>query len=171
MNLSSMFEAQQRLDDRIVSEKNLDVDAILPYRIFSMAKELTELAQELQGEWKFWKSNVTHDRFKILEEYVDGLHFLLGLGNFLGYHKQTIELIQGATTFYHLPDPNRNVFYQLVQVDMELADMYEQPKRNYPNLFFTYYTLGRVLDFTDEEIEAAYFAKNKVNHERQDNGY
>jgi dimeric dUTPase (all-alpha-NTP-PPase superfamily) len=32
-------------------------------------------------------------------------------------------------------------------------------------------SLGEFLGFTGEEIEQAYFAKNKINHVRQETGY
>jgi len=42
---------------------------------------------------------------------------------------------------------------------------------HYEEIFFSYLTLGYMLGFTWGDIEGAYLEKNKVNHERQLNGY
>lgn len=41
----------------------------------------------------------------------------------------------------------------------------------YSELLGRYLALGEMLGFTWEEIETAYYEKNKVNHVRQDTGY
>jgi dimeric dUTPase (all-alpha-NTP-PPase superfamily) len=38
-------------------------------------------------------------------------------------------------------------------------------------LFAAYLNLGEMLGFTEEQIEQAYFEKNKINHQRQEVGY
>ena len=39
------------------------------------------------------------------------------------------------------------------------------------DLFHFLISIAQVLDMTPEDVHAAYLAKNKVNHERQDSGY
>jgi len=48
---------------------------------------------------------------------------------------------------------------------------YEPIIDNYEKLFSHFLLLGRKLDFTEEEIFESYLEKNKINHQRQDEGY
>lgn len=41
----------------------------------------------------------------------------------------------------------------------------------YVVVFNNFLSLGEMLGFTWEEIEQAYYDKNKINHQRQENGY
>jgi dimeric dUTPase (all-alpha-NTP-PPase superfamily) len=48
----------------------------------------------------------------------------------------------------------------------------QQITQNGINLFYyCFFGLGEMLGFTWDEIEQAYFAKNKINHVRQETGY
>ncbi|MED4886180.1 dUTP diphosphatase [Lysinibacillus fusiformis] len=48
----------------------------------------------------------------------------------------------------------------------------ENPKHHwYDSVFEGFINLGIALGFTWEQVEEAYYAKNKVNHERQNAGY
>ena len=42
---------------------------------------------------------------------------------------------------------------------------------HYKVAFSRFMELGSILGFTTEEIEEAYYSKNKINHERQENDY
>jgi len=42
---------------------------------------------------------------------------------------------------------------------------------HYNKLFNQFLLLGKKLDFTEEEIFESYLEKNRINHQRQDEGY
>ncbi|WP_176714346.1 dUTP diphosphatase, partial [Limosilactobacillus reuteri] len=49
---------------------------------------------------------------------------------------------------------------------------YNNPSHgNYGRIIMVFLGLGKLLGFTWDEIEQAYFKKNEVNHKRQDSGY
>lgn len=56
MNLNELFELQAKLDDRIVKEKGLYGEDLLPKKILALQVELGELANEWRG-FKFWSNN------------------------------------------------------------------------------------------------------------------
>lgn len=56
MNLSKLFETQRKLDERIVKEKGLEGQDLLPMKILALQVELGELANEWRG-FKFWSEN------------------------------------------------------------------------------------------------------------------
>ncbi|OLN21198.1 hypothetical protein BTO30_16240 [Domibacillus antri] len=108
------------------------------------------------------------DRNPLLEEYVDCLHFILSIVIELGHEKleywewpHEFEITAG---FIGLAGRSRdiNMFWDLEgAVDIVHTE----------NLLSQFVALGKKLSFTWEQIEEAYFAKNAVNHQRQESGY
>ncbi|GAA5417961.1 hypothetical protein Pryu01_03039 [Paraliobacillus ryukyuensis] len=112
-------------------------------------------------------SGVSGVRNPLLEEYVDCLHFILSIGNDLEVQKvieiditdirTTVDINGGILSGF-------KILYGLSSLDwldeydwLELAEYFNG--------------LGAMLGFTEEQIEEAYFSKNKINHERQENAY
>ncbi|MGQ8924303.1 dUTP diphosphatase, partial [Bacillus halotolerans] len=100
MNLQKMFEMQKALDERIIKEKGLEGQDLLPNLILALQVELAECANEWRG-FKHWsndrepriclidkKGQTAKEYYKnpLLEEYVDCLHFILSIGNRLGWN-------------------------------------------------------------------------------------
>lgn len=185
MNLTKLFKIQAELDEKIVKEKGLEGQDLLDKKVLALQVELGELAQNWRG-FKYWSEDQeprTH-KFKLvesetehgekvvtptpynplLEEYVDCLHFLLSIGNDLGVnrieqkHKHRYDI---ETAFIHL--------FMGVGVISTRRDSVQED--NYKMTFSLFLRLGELLGFTWEEIEQAYYEKNKENHERQENGY
>ncbi|KYG89015.1 hypothetical protein A0U40_13390 [[Bacillus] sp. KCTC 13219] len=112
----------------------------------------------------------------LLEEYVDCLHFILSIGlelNKLYGFEPIVDFENGK----HLNDITKqfnNVFSNVSSLYMtEEDEFYDNEDRQgiYEELFELFIHLGQSLGFVWEEVEQAYFAKNKTNHERQLNGY
>jgi dimeric dUTPase (all-alpha-NTP-PPase superfamily) len=97
----------------------------------------------------------------LLEEYVDCLHFVLELGLELGFENR--NPIPSAAFD---PLEEFQTMYRCVTI-FEL----EPDEMNYIILLNEFLSLGESLGFTWQEIEQAYFAKNKINHVRQETGY
>lgn len=99
----------------------------------------------------------------LLEEYVDCLHFLLSIGNMLNIKK----VLPSA-----LPDEEvLDLFNYLFHHIHLLRDVECQGIHFYSMAFREFVMLGEKLGFSWEEVEQAYFEKNKTNHERQNTGY
>jgi dimeric dUTPase (all-alpha-NTP-PPase superfamily) len=194
MHLAPLFEKQKELDERIIIEHGLEGQDLLPQKILALQVELGELANEWRG-FKFWSKDQKPRMFKqvikdgvdmtlsqwaeqganptkviiknpLLEEYVDCLHFILSIGNDLGFNE----------TFkpYLSKELDELNMFKLVFLDLSYFIIYEGRMAKevaYGQLFSRFLALGKVLGFTWEEIKMAYMDKNKVNHERQDNGY
>jgi len=166
MDLTKLFEMQKVLDARIEKEHpQLQGEDRLAKKILALQVELGELANELPGTFKFW-SNKKNDYKKALVEYVDCLHFILSIGlefKYSSYSYATEEKISLATkdTMTNI----QNCFYEMSFLNKFRAYQY------YHSLLIELLALGRSLGFTGEQIEHAYLNKNKINHERQQNGY
>lgn len=163
MNLSKLFEMQKVLDERIILEKGLEGQDLLPNKILALQVELGEMANEWRG-FKHWSSDRKPRTEKLLEEYVDCLHFILSIGLSLG--QQTNDLI--------LP---REDLVPAGKVDMvrAISEMitfdWRKDADEYGQFFTVFVYLGELFGFAWEQIEQAYFAKNAINHERQSTGY
>ncbi|PJZ01125.1 dUTPase [Bacillus vallismortis] len=190
MNLQKMFEMQKVLDERIIKEKGLEGQDLLPNLILALQVELAECANEWRG-FKHWsndreprvcaidkKGQTAKEYYKnpLLEEYVDCLHFILSIGNRLGYLKnnESVDELKRTTTKGTGVHAFMDVFNAIVYLNDEVICTTidnELAHYNYENLFSLFNALGETLGFTPEQIEAAYMEKNAVNHQRQQGGY
>lgn len=185
MNLTKLFEMQRDLDERIIKEKGLEQDQCMAWKVLALQVELGELANEWRG-FKKW-SNDQKPRTRVieygeeivdgkllpletesnplLEEYADCLSFILSHGNDL----KTI-LNEPVESFNYYPirfEPSMVDYFIFL---IREADMFRKKER-YVLMFCAFLGLGEALGFDMDMIEEAYFAKNKINHERQESGY
>ncbi|MGX6634114.1 dUTP diphosphatase [Bacillus velezensis] len=220
MNLQKMFEMQKVLDDRIIKEKGLEGQDLLPNLILALQVELAECANEWRG-FKHWSNNreprtkiehfcstcdgtgdENHDinlqyleeghatepysecqdcngsgklgeTNPLLEEYVDCLHFILSIGNRIGFNNDaTIQQIMRRAEERELETNIVIVkaFSRLMSLVFGFYFWIENAG-TYVRFFERFLNLGEMLGFTPEQIEAAYMDKNAVNHQRQQEGY
>ncbi|PZX07925.1 dimeric dUTPase (all-alpha-NTP-PPase superfamily) [Psychrobacillus insolitus] len=178
MNLAELFKIQGYLDERIENEHPAHAgEDRVAKKILALQVELGECANEWRG-FKFWSSNqeprilspITNwgEPFKnpLLEEYVDCLHFILSIG-------LEEEIYSDAYTLEFESLKEENIVDQFSRVfrsvhDFEYGGCVEH---YYLKLVKWFSGLGEMLGFTWEQIEQAYFEKNKINHERQNSGY
>lgn len=122
----------------------------------------------------------------LLEEYVDCLHFILSIGledytyfqfgdNFTGPVRLELTNDFGVIKYHNITTQFLYLFNQIgyltdciLEREMATADeIFEQYKQTWQ----MFVGLGEMLGFTWEQVEGAYYAKNKVNHDRQNAGY
>ena len=180
MDLQKLFQTQKVLRDRIdYNEPDRFYKLIL-----ALIVETGECANE-QRSWKFWSQDQTPRTHKarapyvdiedadfydpLLEEYVDKLHFILEIGLELGV--ETTEIIHIGNQFRK--DSITEQFLDIAKRVIEIWESGELETRRFywDRLFIAFAELGEMLGFTWEEVEQAYFAKNKINHQRQEVGY
>ncbi len=168
-----MLKLQAKLDERIVKGNGLTYKDLLygNWYVSAILDELGELNHELKADWCWWKkTQAPVDDKKVLEEFVDVLHFVLSWQ--LAHHE-----VKGTPL---------SVFTNraFTEYDTELLVMEDrrivsgfQPMMYYLGVSDTYPPVSQLmwlmrnlkLDF--EDVYQAYLAKNKVNHQRQDRGY
>ncbi|WP_163583299.1 dUTP diphosphatase [Gracilibacillus saliphilus] len=193
MNWEKLFEIQGGLDEHIRKEKNLEGHDLLDKKILALQVELGELANEWRG-FKFWSNypkpqkaynkgcdecvggisktspllgpykECEHCRVNpLLEEYVDCLHFILSIGIEKGFQNHywdyMVNEFDDITVQFNLVFDSINDFYTRKTED------------SFGDIVDWFMGLGQMLGFTEQQIEAAYLEKNKVNHERQLTGY
>lgn len=163
MDLQRLFEMQRELDTRIEEEHGIvRTDSLIDKKILALLVEVGELANETRC-FKFWSNKGASPKEVVLEEYADGLHFVLSIGLFLGYEKRL------SLKDMNITKDLSSQFLHIYQLSNELKFF---PSINkYNDLFSNYLLLGKQLKFSLEDIEQAYLSKNQVNHVRQDEGY
>ncbi|GGH88273.1 dimeric dUTPase (all-alpha-NTP-PPase superfamily) [Pullulanibacillus pueri] len=162
--LNALYHVQQQLDHHIQSQHGLLGHNLIEEKTLAFLVELGELANETRC-FKFWSVKPASSQDIILEEYVDGIHFLLSLGIDLGFTDVSaiedveVEAEQTATAQFL-------TVYQLATLFKEDTS-YEQ----YLALFAEFLKLGAVLGFDAAAIKESYFKKNEVNYKRQQEKY
>ena len=132
-----------------------------------LEKGFTPYNRPAQSEYycKTCAGYLTIDTNPLLEEYVDGLHFVLSIGL---EHKfdEWVDVLAIEDIRY---SDIITQFRTLLQTDWEI---YEEGDGGYYHEGLELYIgLGKMLGFSWEQIEQAYMEKNAINHQRQNEGY
>ncbi|MBD8068920.1 dUTP diphosphatase [Bacillus sp. PS06] len=162
MDLRQLFTMQTKLDQHIVNQHHLEDEDLFDRKILALLVELGELANETRA-FKFWSLKPPASRETILEEFVDGVHFILSLGIDLGFESEVLDFLEekkGNTVEQFL------VLYQQITAFQSSKSI-----EDYKKLIQDYFTLAVILGFSEEQIVQAYISKNEVNFERQEQGY
>jgi len=123
----------------------------------------------------------------LLEEYVDCLHFILSIGleDFTYSHLGetfTVPVRLELTNDFGGVIKHHNVTTQFVYLFNQIGHLSDcvlecefayadEAVGQYKQTWQMFVGLGEMLGFTWEQVEEAYYAKNKVNHARQESGY
>lgn len=162
MEITKYYEMQSKLDQNIIEKKNLDPTKpeFMRKRIIAFKQEFGELLQRLPEVFKDWsnKKNILDD--ETLEEWVDGFHFLLSIGNWKGWSSQYKQPFVKDLDNYTLDGLTNRIY----NCTFSSYDKYEL-------CFDMYFSFIYKLGFSDEQIAASYMKKNAVNFERQEQGY
>jgi dimeric dUTPase (all-alpha-NTP-PPase superfamily) len=162
MDIQALFAIQKQLNDRIVQEHDLYGQDLFKEKLLAFLVEIGELANETRC-FKYWSRKSSSERSVVLEEYVDGLHFILTLGLALGFENSKLNDHAGSPQ--SVTEQFLLVMKQTHQLDRN------RTVEDYQQLVDSFFILGNKLGFSHTEIEKSYFEKNKVNHQRQDAGY
>ncbi|MFB1080467.1 dUTP diphosphatase [Jeotgalibacillus sp. JSM ZJ347] len=161
MNWNELYQMQSELDLFIEKEHGLAEKDLLQDKLLALSVEAGELANETRC-FKFWSLKGPSEKSVILEEYVDGIHFLLSIGleTDLRYSGHNVSKTDASLTDLFLRF-NRNI--------SEFGHV--RTKEHYDQMWHTYLSIGEKLNFTAEDTIRAYQEKNEVNVERQKNKY
>jgi len=163
MTLQEWFAMQHELDRYIEREHGLNDENLIEKKILALLVELGELANETRC-FKFWSKKPPSEREDILEEFVDGVHFILSIGLELGFSDREVALV----SYEGNEDLDRSFLkiYQLVNHFQQ-----SQSGKDFEHMLRQYFILGQTLGFSIDEIQEAYKKKNEVNFKRQQEGY
>lgn len=185
MELIRLYDTQRELDAHILNNhEELKGQDNLDWKVLALQVELGECANEWRG-FKKWSNNRkprTHELIKVgengtrktnplLEEYVDCLHFILSIGLEIGIAVYTINDNLSKPERYGDKSIIKRFSSLIGSINTLLIIRPHVRAGVYKSIFDDFVKLGYQLGFAWEQIEQAYFDKNKVNHERQLTGY
>ena len=78
MDWNMIMEMQKVLDDRIMDKIGRTRAEVSDEKLLALLVEVGELANETRC-FKYWSEKGPNDRQDILEDYVDGIHFLISI--------------------------------------------------------------------------------------------
>ncbi|MDQ0412949.1 dUTP diphosphatase [Mesobacillus stamsii] len=163
MNTNKLFQMQKALDSYIERHHQLENDDLFDRKLLALLVEIGELANETRC-FKFWSVKPAAETDVILEEFVDGVHFILSLGIECGFDDME-SILPGTST-------ETEATRQLLAIYDSVQKFRNSRSRNsYLELFQGYIKLAQLLGLNDTQIEQAYIAKNEVNYQRQRSGY
>lgn len=174
-NLLELCEVQAGLDGRIRKEKNIELTKreLLRNTLVALDIELAEFANDARW-FKIWSHNQT-PKPTTLEEYVDSLHFFLSIANLQEWREHLRVTIEENTGDYDFDNPKRVELVNATYLEMkhQLARVFTaESTLAFTAAWTNFLTLGIAgYGYTWKQISEAYLAKNKINHERQTNGY
>jgi dimeric dUTPase (all-alpha-NTP-PPase superfamily) len=191
MNLKYMIELQGGLMKHIQKEHDLP---FIPFgdTILALLVEIGECANESRC-FKYWSKDRKPRTLKkkgepkptkyvtgsmqewynpLLEEYIDGFHLVLQSGILL---KEEGLIYMGSVyedvyTYASLSEQFKRIYTAITDLNIAYVSQ-RNIERKFNHLMELYLGLGKLLGFTEQEILAAYIEKNKINHERQRDGY
>jgi dimeric dUTPase (all-alpha-NTP-PPase superfamily) len=161
MNIAKLFMLQSELDSHIEKEHPRQEGTSRHHeKVLALLVELGELANETRC-FKFWSHKPASEKAVVLEEFSDGVHFLISIGLENGIEELNIAPIRANSL--------TKLFIGLYNAFSVLSISFS-PK-SYNAAWSAYAGLGEMLGFSLDEIEAAYIDKNAVNHQRQEEYY
>ena len=160
-----IYQLQKELDESIKEKFNLTCDSTRIRRILATQVELAELANETRC-FKYWSTKGPAHRSVILEEYADGIHFLVSLGISYGFDFKAKNLFEIAQK------PSLDLSEQFLNMFAQVAKLKDDTSTaTWEETFLMYIQIGYSLDFSKEDIVDFYIQKNEKNHTRQANNY
>ena len=159
--LKEMYEKQYELDNEIASNHHISYEETKDKRLLALLVELGEFANATRT-FKFWSFKPSESKERVLDEFADGLHFLLSLGLAYGFKLDSLEVEKDSNDLtevilksYHYI----NEFYN------------ERIFGKYAKMFESYLKILASLGYSWQDAYDAYFLKLKENHHRQETNY
>ena len=161
IDLTPLFALQAELDEEIASTHGVDYESTHARRLLALLVELGEFANETRC-FKYWSYKDPSPKEVILDEYADGLHFLLSLGIPLGVseYKHYFRVNEKDLT---------SAILTVIESAVKLRDDYTV--ENYAKAFGNYLNIIPLFDYSAEEVIEAYLKKLGTNHKRQKDHY
>ncbi|UKS54107.1 dUTP diphosphatase [Mycoplasma feriruminatoris] len=161
--LKWLSEKQIILDQFIQNKWNFKSDKpLLDKKLTAFLVELGEYANE-ERSFKYWSNKKPSDLEIQLDEYIDGIHFIISVGNQINYNFEQFNY-----SFLN-KDSIIEVYFEIISC---LNDFIKDNNNiNYSNLLNAFLNICQIKNYTQEQIINAYNIKNEINFQRQNNNY
>jgi len=161
IELKPLINEQAKLDAHIQSQHQVTYANTRDKRILALLVEIGEMINETKT-FKFWSKKPSAEKPIILDEYADGLHFLMSL---------SIE-VQSQKMNYEIQPLQVTLTQATILVFQHVSELSKHwHVKHLESAFQAYLNLIPLLGFTADDVVQAYFKKLGVNYTRQQNAY
>ena len=194
MNFKKLQAMQAKLDEAILADKApMTAEERFNKTLVALSVEIAEIANTVE-HFKYWKDNkgkVDNKRFltgaeqtyydtvklekvtfaeahklTLVEECSDALHFILSLANQDDY--KIVELGKHFKISEDADSLEKNFLFLNYLMGLSVFEHFHSDLEKIIDVFFIYINQ---LGISEQELEQAYYDKNKINYERLENGY
>ncbi|WP_338969420.1 dUTP diphosphatase [Spiroplasma endosymbiont of Labia minor] len=158
-----LSEQQKKLDNYIENDLNIDKTLLQTKRQIALFVEFGEFLNEVRS-FKFWSKKLPSEKNIQLEEYIDGLHFIVSIGNNIHFNFSNFKYVE--MTFEDNFDTATLKFLEIFVLFTK-----DNSLTNYQNLLNYFFAFANILKYSWKEIMNAYELKNQINYERKNNNY
>ncbi len=161
VNLKELYNLQAQLDAEIAEKHNVSYATTHSRRLLALIVEIGELANETRC-FKYWSNKGPSAKEIVMDEFADGLHFLLSLGIPLKANKFE----------YEIEKSNEDLtiqFHNVYKLATSLLDNYDL--KHYEACFQAYLNLTASINMSVDDIINSYKSKLSVNYKRQETNY
>ena len=160
-NFKDLFKQQAVLDKEIQQIHKVTYSSTRKKRFLAFLVELGEFSNATRC-FKFWSNKADEGKERIIDEYVDGLHFILSIGLDFGYEFDTISVEK----------PSESLTDEIVDSYKDFMFFVEDPQFDkYIKAFTTFLGVFILLGYDEKELVEGYYKKLKINHIRQETNY
>ena len=160
-DLIDLYNKQRELDANIASNHHVSYQSTRNKRTLALLVELGEFANATRT-FKYWSNKGPESKERVLDEFADGLHFILSLGIDQGYEMDSLDV----------NDDSNSLTDNLLESYRLVSNFYSsQNKQNYIEAFKSYLRALYKLGYSWEEAKEAYYLKLQENYNRQNNNY
>lgn len=161
VNLKELYSLQAGLDGEIAAKHGVSYESTHEKRLLALIVELGELANETRC-FKYWSLKGPSPKEVVMDEFADGLHFLLSLGIPLHANKFEYEIVKPFTDA-------TNQFHEVYKAALALKDNYDL--KHYEDALQKFLNLTTLIGMSPDDVVASYKTKLAVNYKRQENKY
>lgn len=160
-DLNEMAIKQKTLDNYIKDRITISDEQYWSDRLIALNVELNELSNEIRF-FKYWSQKPASDKSVILDEFVDCVHFSLSLANTVNANDLTFVMSD-------MKRPLPLIYFDISKKIIELNEKLDAGLLK--SLINNILEIAWFMGYDMNDIQKAYDIKNKINYERQNQGY
>lgn len=161
VNLKELYKLQSGLDKEIAKQHKVTYKSTHEKRLLALVVELGELANETRC-FKYWSLKGPSPKDVVMDEFADGLHFLLSLGIPLKPRKFEYQISKPRCSA-------TEQFHRVYKAALNLKDHYSL--KTYEDAMQKFLNLSSLIGMDANDIIESYKKKLAVNYKRQENKY
>lgn len=159
-DLSKIWHMQKKLDNAILLSRNTNYEQTFSSRSLAFLVELAEFANEVR-DFKYWSNKKASARDVLIEEYIDGIHFIVSQGIYFSCKK-----------VYKVKKSSFNAVKLTIKVFKLASQITKSSSKEFvEKVIYAYLQLAIHHNFSEDDLNTHYVKKNEINYQRIKDNY